>query len=111
MKWTVLTLAFGFELAVLGLTGVWAWEASPGWLTPFVPAVGLPLVLAVLWGVFASPKARFPVRGAVRWVFESLWFGAGGLALAGLGFPWWGVAFWLLWLANTLARGTLDPGK
>ena len=71
MKWTVLTLAFGFELAVLGLTGVWAWEASPGWLTPFVPAVGLGVALQARLELFQrriAAEGLLSIRPAVQLV-------------------------------------------
>ena len=61
-NWTWLTVAFLAELAALAALAVWGWSLgnSTGWRV--VLAVAAPAVAAVLWGVFAAPRA--PVRVA-----------------------------------------------
>ena len=56
--------------AVLG-EGAWAW----------VLGIGLPLVAAVMWGVFISPKARIRPPVAVRVMIETDLFVATAIAL------------------------------
>ena len=55
----VLTLVFVSEVLALVAFGVWGWDHSPRWLLVWL----LPLVGAVVWGTFASPKAT---RGGPR---------------------------------------------
>jgi hypothetical protein len=51
-----------------------------------VLAVGAPLVAAVLWGLFAAPKARIRATALVVLV-KVLVFGSGALALLSTGHP------------------------
>ena len=51
-------VAFLVELLVLGLLA-WAGFTASGVLG-WVLGLGLPVVAAVMWGLFAAPRARFP---------------------------------------------------
>jgi hypothetical protein len=77
---------FLLELAALAALGYWGWTTADGSLR-FVLAVGLPLVAALLWGVFRVPgdPGPAPVPVPVRLLLEATLFGAavGLLALAG----------------------------
>ncbi len=69
----VLTLMFLLELALLAALGYWGWTQHEGLLRVLL-AIGLPLVAAVLWGVFRVPgepgDAVVAVRGLVRLALE-----------------------------------------
>jgi hypothetical protein len=81
-----LTVAFLAELAALVALAVWGWSVgeSTGWQV--VLAVAVPTVAAVLWGVFAAPRA--PVRVPVLTVgVKVVVFGAAVLALFATGHP------------------------
>ncbi|MGW1466422.1 YrdB family protein [Streptomyces sp. NPDC002308] len=60
-------LAFIVEVVAIVAFARWGWHASGNTVLRIVLAVGLPAVAAVVWGMFASPKARFtlPVAGVV----------------------------------------------
>ena len=60
--WNVvwLTTAFLSELAALAALAFWGWTTGSGWVRVLL-AVGVPLVAAVLWGLFAAPRAAFDV--------------------------------------------------
>jgi hypothetical protein len=60
-------------------------------------------VLAVLWGAFASPKARLPLPTAGTVAFKAVAFGAGALSLWSVGFPEAAVVFAVLAAASTAA--------
>lgn len=82
-----LALRFGLELAALTSVGVFGWSRFEGPLR-WVAVIGLPLVFATLWGVFAVPDdpsrsgaAPVPVPGAVRLALELALFGGAALAL------------------------------
>jgi Protein of unknown function (DUF2568) len=83
---------FLLELCLLAAVGVWGW--SVGGAAGWVLAVAAPLGVAVVWGLFVSPKARHRVSNDPwRLLLEVALFGAGvaGLALAGRG--WLAVLF------------------
>jgi hypothetical protein len=69
----VLTLMFLLELAMLAALAYWGWTQHEGLLRVLL-AIGLPLIAAVLWGVFRIPgepnDAVVAVRGLVRLVLE-----------------------------------------
>jgi hypothetical protein len=94
-----LTLRFLLELAALFALGMWGWQQREDGYR-FALAIGIPLLLAVLWGVFAVPgdpsrsgKAPVPVPGWLRLVFELAFFALAAWALYDLGhiLPAWGL--------------------
>jgi hypothetical protein len=77
-------LAIRFLLEVSSLVAIGFWAHRWG----LAPAIGAPLVVAVLWGVFAVPddpsrsgKAPVAVPGIVRLLLELAVFGGGAAAL------------------------------
>ncbi|MBN9218102.1 MAG: YrdB family protein [Mesorhizobium sp.] len=89
--WWNLTLRFLLELAALLGLGMAGWSLFGGWWR-WILALALPLIAAILWGVFAVPgdpsrsgRAPMPVPGAVRLVLEFiiLFGGAAGFYVAG----------------------------
>ena len=84
----VLTLVFASEVVALVAFGLWGWEHSPRWLLVWL----LPLVGAVAWGTYASPKAS---RGGprARPIVKVLVFAAAFLAIRDVSGYGWGLAF------------------
>ena len=82
-----LILRFFLEIVALVSVGQWGWQAGEGaWR--YVLGLGLPLLLAAAWGVFAVPgdtsrsgKAPVPVSGRVRLALESAFFALAVLAM------------------------------
>ena len=71
-----LALRFLLEMIALLSVGMWGWKQSDGWLR-FVLAVGIPVVLAAVWGTFAVPddpsrsgNAPIVTPGAIRLMIE-----------------------------------------
>jgi hypothetical protein len=85
-------LAVVFVFEVLGLVAVAWWAVSLGGVPGIVVAVVAVSVMAALWGRFAAPRAANRLRGATLAVFMLAWFAVGGVCLAALGHPWWGLA-------------------
>lgn len=92
-----LALRFGLEIAVLVAAGVYGWRFPVP--LRFVFVWFFPLLLIVVWGVFAVPKdpsrsgrAPVPVGGRVRLFLEFFifTFGLWGLIQAG-----WQTAAWI----------------
>ena len=84
----VLTLVFVSEVLALVAFGVWGWDHSPRWLLVWL----LPLGGAVVWGMFASPKAS---RGGprARPIVKVLVFAAAFLAIRDVSGYSWALAF------------------
>jgi hypothetical protein len=73
-----LALRFFLELAALYFIGYWGWTQHAGVLR-YLLAIGLPLLAAVIWGVFRVPgdggAPRVRVPGIVRLLIEVVFFG------------------------------------
>jgi hypothetical protein len=68
LKYLNAILAFLLELAMLLAFGYFGFYLGPNLLLKWLCALGLPLLAAILWGIFFAPKAvrRFPgALGAV----------------------------------------------
>lgn len=100
MKSANLALRFLLELCLLVALGYWGFRAGEGLLGNIVLGLGAPLLAAVVWGIFISPRARLPVSRPVRLVMELVLFGAAVVALAAAGQPGLAIAFALIVLIN-----------
>lgn len=96
-----LLLAFLVELVALGIFAWWGWSATGSTPLRLLLAIGLPLPTAVLWGLFAAPKAKHRTP-AVRWTVKVIVFGLAGAALCSLGHPLLAVLFVVVVAANLL---------
>lgn len=80
----VLTLWFLLELAAVGSAAYWGWTQHDGILRLLL-AIGVPLVLAVLWGTFrvddGPKKAPVAIPGFLRLLLELAVFGTGVVLL------------------------------
>jgi len=82
-----LVLAFVLELVMLASLA-WGCLALPWDGTgPLFLAVAVPLVVMVVWGLFAAPKARFPLPVAGTVALKAVLLATGVLALAFVGQP------------------------
>jgi len=83
-----LALRFLLELAALAAVAVWGWRTGDGWLR-YALAIGLPLVLAVVWAVFRVPNDPGPAPvatpGVARLIIELAFFGFAAWALYDIG--------------------------
>jgi hypothetical protein len=71
-----LALRFILELSALTAVGFWGWRQTDSWFR-YVLAMGIPVGLAIIWGVFAVPDdksrsgaAPIPTPGFVRLLLE-----------------------------------------
>ncbi|MGC9668926.1 YrdB family protein [Planosporangium sp. 12N6] len=100
MRYANLALRFALELAGLAAFGYWGFVVGGGLGTKLLLGLGAPVVAAVLWGLFASPKAAVALPGPARLGFEVLWFGGAAAALVRTGRPWLAVVLAALYAAN-----------
>lgn len=59
--WTNLALAFLLELCALAALGYWGVWVGSGPLIKIALGIGAPLFAAILWGLFAAPRAPVSV--------------------------------------------------
>jgi Protein of unknown function (DUF2568) len=102
-----LALKFLLELAALAAVGLWGASAAGG-LAAVALAVGLPVILAVLWGMFAAPRARRRLPLALRAPFELGVFALAALALWQAAAAVWGVCFAVIAAANAVLLTAFD---
>ncbi|MGW3134196.1 YrdB family protein [Streptomyces sp. NPDC001076] len=100
-------LAFLLEVTALVVLACWGWQSVENMAVRLVLAVAAPLSAAVLWGLFASPKARIPVPLTVVLGVKVLVFGAAVAALYAIGRHGWATVFAIVIAVNT-ALATLD---
>ena len=94
MEMNPINLALRFMLEVIALisVGMWGWKFTDQW-PHYLLAIGLPVVLAIVWGTFNVPGdpsrsggAPIVVPGVVRLVIELGVFAIATWALYDLGF-------------------------
>jgi hypothetical protein len=87
-----LIIRFLLELSALTAMGLWGWKQNDGWFR-FILVLGIPIIAAIIWGVFNVPndpsrsgEAPIVVSGIVRLVIELAFFTIAALALNDLGY-------------------------
>lgn len=94
MKEANLALRFLLELCLLAAL------AYVGLQVSVVLAVLAPLVAAIVWGLFVSPKARFPVSLVLWLAVQAVLFGTAVVGLIAVGSVVLGLVFGLAVLVN-----------
>jgi hypothetical protein len=87
-----LALRFILELVALFIAGYWAKEQNDAWLG-YILMIGIPLIIAILWGVFAVPNdpsrsgsAPIAISGWLRLLLEIAIFSFATFCLHDLGY-------------------------
>ena len=107
-----LGLAFLLEVAALAALCWWGFHLSgPTWLNVLL-GLGAPVVAAIVWGLFAAPRARFKLSMASTLLVKAAVFGCATAALIGSGQAVLGIVFAVVVVANTalIRIGNLDAG-
>ena len=107
LKWANLALAFLLELAMLGALAYWGFHTGGGWLAKVLLGIGVPLGVAVLWGLFMAPQAAFPVARPLYWTLFAVFFGVAALALGFAGQRTLGVVFAVVVILNVALMSVL----
>lgn len=100
-----LLLSFLLELVLLWAVGFWGFETNQNRGFRWVLALGLPVLLAVFWGVFLSPRSDIHLSETLKSMLKILVFAAGVLALIVAGRPQLGYGFAALVVLNLLLAG------
>jgi hypothetical protein len=85
LKTLNLLVRFLLELCMLAAVGYWGFKTQSGWLMKILLGIGLPILIALLWGMFLAPRAVRPLSGASFLILELTLFASGALALSASG--------------------------
>jgi Protein of unknown function (DUF2568) len=85
LHWINETIAFLLEVAALAALGWWGAKTGTGLALSVALAVGAPLLVAIVWGLFAAPKARIRLPMAGVLAVKTLVFGCAAAAVYALG--------------------------
>ncbi|HLO32795.1 MAG TPA: YrdB family protein, partial [Anaerolineales bacterium] len=58
-----LLVRFLLELCMLAALGYWGFKTQSGWVMKIIIGIGLPILIAVIWGLFLAPRATYPLQG------------------------------------------------
>lgn len=97
-----LALRFLLEVAALIAVGYWGFQTGKGPFFKFLLGLGAPIMIAVVWGMYGSPAAPYPVQGILRLLLEFLIFGLAALTLYFAGHPTLAVLFGVLVIINRI---------
>jgi len=81
LKMTNLAIRFLLELCMLAAVGTWGFKTGSGWFLKILSGIGGPVLIAVIWGMFVSPKAAYRLNGLLLLALEAFLFGTGVAAL------------------------------
>ena len=76
-----LAVRFLLELCMLVAVGYWGFKTHSSWVMKIIFGIGLPVLIAVLWGLFVAPKAIYPLSRVPRLVVELILMGSAAVAL------------------------------
>ena len=93
-----MVVAFVLEVALFFAFATWAMLSFPQ--APVAAVLVTVAVLAVAWGMFMSPKARFRVRWPGHPMVVAVLAGAGAVALAAVGLAGWAMGLAALGVAK-----------
>jgi len=105
-----LALRFLLELTLLAGLAISGARLADG-LAGLLLAVGLPVVVAVVWGAFIAPRAQRRLRDPARLAVEILLFTTGAVALVAAGLAAAGIALGMVYglsLGMMLGLGQRD---
>lgn len=81
LKMLNLAVRFLLELCMYAAVGYWGFKTHSTWVLKILFGIGLPVLMALLWGTFLAPKATRPLSGAPFLTLELLLFSSGAFAL------------------------------
>lgn len=72
-----LGVRFLLELCMLAAVGYWGFKTGSGWSLKILLGIGVPLLIAAIWGTFVAPKATYPLHRFTLLALETVLFGSG----------------------------------
>jgi uncharacterized protein DUF2568 len=103
-----LALAFLLELVALAALAYWGYCTGNSTFTSLLLGIGIPLVAALLWGLFAAPRARYS-NPLFKIAVKALVFGSAFLALIAKDQTVLVILFGVLVVGNLLMLRAIKP--
>ena len=66
---------------MLAAVGYWGFTTHSGWTMKILLGIGLPVLIAVIWGMFMAPRSTHRLSGIPFTVMDILLLGSGAVAL------------------------------
>lgn len=100
-----LIVRFLLEIALLVGVGVLAWQNFTAWR--WVAVILCPLAVAVIWGLFLSPKAAIALPTVAQFAIEAALFLGTAMGLLLIGFPVVALIGAVVWLVDRIGLAIL----
>ena len=97
-----LALTFFLELAMLAAFGYWGFQIGEAGLAKAGLGIGIPLLVAVMWGIFMAPSSSRRLQGAAHLALKLALFGLAVAALIVAGNRALGIVFGVVFVINTI---------
>jgi hypothetical protein len=102
LKMLNLAVRFLLELCMLTAVSYWGFKTHSGWFMKILFGIGLPVLIAVLWGMFIAPKAVYPLKGVSYLTVELILLASGSFALFASGKPTLAWAYTIALVVNKI---------
>ncbi len=93
-------LRFLLEILTLIAIGFWGYQRGVGTIMSFLLGIGVPLIIAVIWGLFFAPASTVNIPLWLKFGFEVMIFGLAFVALVSMRFSTSAYIFGLAVLIN-----------
>ncbi len=97
-----LAIAFLLELCMLVSIGYWGFKTGTQMVAKIGLGIGVPLLVAVVWGIFLAPNSSTRLPEPWRLILELVIFGAAIMALYRAGQHYLAGVFGLIYLINKI---------
>jgi hypothetical protein len=87
LKGINLGIRFLLELSMLAAVGYWGFKTHSSWAMKILFGIGLPVLIAVIWGYLMAPRSAHRLRGIPFTVMDFILLGSGAVALYASGLP------------------------
>ena len=108
VHYVIISIFFLMELAMLAAYSYWGFHLDKGLLIKLLIGIGTPILVAVIWGTFISPKAAIPVTTTIRIGLQTILFGCSVLALYYSGKTTLAIIFGMIILIEMILMYSLD---
>ena len=81
LKGINLGVRFLLELCMLAALGYWGFKMHSSWAMKLLLGIGLPILVAVIWGLLMAPKSAYRLSGIPFTVMDFILLGSGAAAL------------------------------
>jgi hypothetical protein len=102
LKTLNLLVRFLLELCLLAAAGYWGFKTQSNGSMKILVGIGLPILLATLWGLFVAPKAIYPLSSAAHLILELVLLSSGAVALFASGKPALGWVYTIVLIVNKI---------